>query len=76
MGNRGNNAGGFAYMPMVSCERCGRKFKLGIHTIESMKSMGLPIECGNKFICAARVKRAASARARDRGDRGEGEGQG
>lgn len=31
MGARGFNAGGFAYMPRVTCRHCGRKFVIGNH---------------------------------------------
>ncbi len=29
MGNRGFNAGGFAYMPIVQCTECGARFRIG-----------------------------------------------
>lgn len=31
MGNRGYNAGGFAYMIWVKCYLCGKKFIIGNH---------------------------------------------
>lgn len=47
MGDRGFNAGGFAYMLWVKCERCGKKFPIGRQNPRR--------ECLDKAKCEARL---------------------
>lgn len=35
MGDRGFNAGGFAYMTWVKCPKCGRNYPLGRRRLDS-----------------------------------------
>lgn len=52
MGDRGWNAGGFAYMEIAACPKCGRKRKWGRRSIE----MGLT-ECSNREDCRLRQEK-------------------
>jgi hypothetical protein len=52
MGNRGYNAGGFAYMPRVQCVLCGRTFPIGKSNPRRT--------CLNKKACEARRLKAGS----------------
>lgn len=51
MGDRGYNAGGFAYMGTVTCPRCGARRKLGADSIRKGR-----IACNNKQSCERRRK--------------------
>ncbi len=50
MGGRGYNAGGFAYMAVITCPKCGCRRKLGHDAIKRGW-----LECGNKSKCDARA---------------------
>lgn len=52
MGDRGFNAGGFAYMEIVTCPKCGARRPLGRYARE----MGF-LECDNREKCEARRKK-------------------
>lgn len=49
MGNHGFNAGGFAYMDLVQCRRCGASFKIGKRNPRRV--------CSNVRKCDARIAR-------------------
>lgn len=57
MGARGLNAGGFAYMKMISCPKCGAKRKLGQHMIRLAKDRPSLLDCPNKERCEKRQQR-------------------
>lgn len=52
MGDRGFNAGGFAYMDWVVCRKCGRKFPIGKRNPRRI--------CARREKCEARQKRKAA----------------
>ena len=54
MGNRGHNAGGYAWMRWVECRLCGRRFPIGKRNPRR--------ECANTATCAARQKRREAAK--------------
>lgn len=60
MGNRGFNAGGWAYMPRVWCPKCGWSFLIGNETFnrycdrDSKRPM---LCCNNQKKCAERERR-------------------
>jgi hypothetical protein len=62
---RGHNAGGFTYMPMVACTKCGRRFKLGSRTIGTLAKRGLPVVCGNKAKCEERQQRIVATSGKE-----------
>jgi hypothetical protein len=62
MGDRGFNAGGFAYMVDVTCAKCGRRFKIGRRTLAAFKARREPATCMDPVKCAARAARRASER--------------
>lgn len=49
MGDRGYNAGGFAYMTTVTCPNCGCRRPLGKDAVEAKR-----FQCGNKTRCEER----------------------
>lgn len=53
MGDRGHNAGGFAWMQWVQCTECGCKFPIGQRNPRRV--------CSNRAKCAARKTKRASA---------------
>lgn len=54
MGDRGFNAGGFAYMDWVVCRKCGCKFPIGRQNKRRT--------CSNRKRCETRQQRAAEAK--------------
>lgn len=60
MGLRGFNAGGFAYMEMVTCPRCGRRYKLG-----SKRRKRGDLECIDRESCTRRRDRRDARAACD-----------
>lgn len=56
MGDRGYNAGGFAYMEQVLCPRCGSKRPLGRDAIRRSKLNPSILHCPNKDACKRRRK--------------------
>lgn len=51
MGDRGYNAGGFAYMQTITCPRCGARRKLGHQKIRDGH-----LACGNRRKCNERKR--------------------
>jgi hypothetical protein len=56
MGLHGFNAGGFAYMELVTCPRCGRRYKLG-----ARRRRRGDLECLDRVACDRRRKRRQNA---------------
>lgn len=52
MGDRGFNAGGFAYMKWIHCAKCGRKFPIGRRNTRTV--------CSNEADCQKRAARKAA----------------